>query len=73
MKQWLEEDQDELAKKEKEVKDEKAKLAKKEHEDWVKKKDSLRIRLPTQKELSIVLPKNETRMRYVSILKIITT
>ena len=70
MRQWLEEDQDEQAKREKDNREEFARMNKKEHEQWVKSKDSLRIRLPSRKDLSTVLPKHETRMKYDSIFNI---
>jgi len=55
MKEWLEGDDDKLAATEREDKTERDKLAKKEHEEWVKKKDSLRIRLPDADDVSHML------------------
>ena len=64
LKQWVEDDQDEMAEKERNDKKESAAEAAKEHEQWVKKKDSLRIRLPTPEQLSLVVPKPPSRMGY---------
>ena len=57
MSQWIEEDADKDAEKERERKRESAAEAAKEHEQWVKKKDSLRIRLPTAEQIAMVVPK----------------
>lgn len=64
MKEWLELDQDLLKDRAREDKKERAAEAKKQHESWLKNKDSLRIKLPTPEELALVMPKTESRMGY---------
>ena len=51
LREWVEEDEDKLLEKEKEKVREKNEEAKKMHQQFVRKKDGLRIRLPDPSEI----------------------
>ena len=66
LKAWIEEDEDKALKKAKEEADEQQMIAKKSHEQFVKQKDSLRIRLPPPEVIATLRPQSAPRMSFSS-------